>query len=104
MHHTMMFLAGQDPAPPSVVADAITVALTEPETSVRVVAGAGSAELIRVRSSMTDDEWIVTAGGPTRDFAETYLAITGHDLTAQRPERRQTLVVGCPPTCNVTPA
>jgi hypothetical protein len=46
----------------------IARAVKEPSTPLRIAVGQGAPELMALRAEMTDDEWITTAGGPTREF------------------------------------
>lgn len=43
-------------------------------------AGQGSTDLIHARSTMTDEEWIATAGGTTDFFTSRYEQATGINL------------------------
>jgi NAD(P)-dependent dehydrogenase (short-subunit alcohol dehydrogenase family) len=70
MRNTMAFLAAQQSrlSTPNDIADGIAGAVKDPKTPFRIALGQASPELMGLRSSMSDDEWITTAGGPTREF------------------------------------
>jgi NAD(P)-dependent dehydrogenase (short-subunit alcohol dehydrogenase family) len=81
IRNTLAFLAAQAPGSPAMdVAGAIALALRDPATPLRVESASGSADLIRARSTMTDNDWIVTAAAPTDAFVERYHAATGISL------------------------
>lgn len=80
--NTLTFLAAQQPniSSPDEIAAAIASAAVDPTTPCRLTAGQGSNDLIHARSTMTDEEWIATAGGTTDVFTSRYEQATGINL------------------------
>ncbi len=80
--NTLTFLAAQQPniSSPDEIAAAVATAAADPTTPFRLAAGQGSTDLIHARSTMTDEEWIATAGGTTDIFASRYEQATGINL------------------------
>jgi NAD(P)-dependent dehydrogenase (short-subunit alcohol dehydrogenase family) len=70
MRNTMAFLAsrGDRNSKPDEIARGIARAVKDPSCPFRIALGHAAPELMGLRARLTDDEWIATANGPSREF------------------------------------
>jgi hypothetical protein len=66
---------------PEEVADAISAAISDPDSPLRITVGSGIDRLFELRARHTDEDWVDLWSAETGQFLERFRDLTGVDLT-----------------------